>query len=223
MRDRIRFAARGMAVALRVALGLSTGCTGVAAVRFSSPRYPGARTEPFAWFEARPLRAPTENAIITVVAGLDVSVQASNGQPRDIAGGLIVPFVPWPPGIVGLLRPSPAPPPLRIWLNIGPVAAAQFDVARVLVIDSDGAVSGPTAVVGEACRWCNVTSTLPVLPIAPVYIERSAALVLSFPVPASPERPFTLRVDGLTRQGTSLPAFDVRFDPATAWVLFWGI
>ena len=48
-------------------------------------------------------------------------------------------------------------------------------------------------------------------------------LVLSFPVEASPERSFALRVDGLASGGVPIAPLDIRFEPATAWVMFWGL
>jgi len=223
--------------ALGVALvRLATGCTEIAAVRFSSPRYPGAHTKPFGWGQAIPLRTPSDPVTIHVPDGLDVTVQAANRQPKEIAVGVGLPVVPWPPGILRLVRPSAAPPPLQIWLTVGPAAGAEFDLTRVLLIAADGASTSPSSVEGKLCderdsargpgktgRDCNVTSNLPSLAVARLSIERSVVLVLSFPVEASPERSFALRVDGLASGGVPIAPLDIRFEPATAWVMFWGL
>ena len=207
---------------------LAAGCTEIEAVRFSSPRYPGAHTKPFGSFEAIPLRTPTDAVTIHVPDGFDVTVQASNRQPEAIAVGVVVPMVPWPPGILRLVRPSAAPPPLQIWLTVGPAAGAEFDLTRVLLIAADGASTSPSSVEGKLCDErkhadCNVTSNLPSLAVARLSIERSVVLVLSFPVEASPERSFALRVDGLASGGVPIAPLDIRFEPATAWVMFWGL
>ena len=218
---------------------LAAGCTGIEAVRFSSPRYPGAHTKPFGSFEAIPLRTPTDAVTIHVPDGLDVTVQAANRQPKEIALGVGLPVVPWPPGILRLVRPLPAPTPLDVWLTVGPPAGAdwlragppagaEFDLTRVLVIEPDGTSSSPSSVEGELCDErkradCNVTSDLPSLAVARLSIERSVVLVLSFPVEASPERSFALRVDGLASGGVPIAPLDIRFEPATAWVMFWGL
>jgi len=228
---RCRGAALGAALVI-----LATGCAEIEAVRFSSPRYPGAHTEPFAWRDAMLLRAPTDAVTIHVPDGFDVTVQASNRQPEAIAVGVVVPMVPWPPGILRLVRPSAAPPPLQIWLTVGPAAGAEFDLTRVLLIAADGASTSPSSVEGKLCderdsargpgktgRDCNVTSHLPSLAVARLSIERSVVLVLSFPVEASPERSFTLRVDGLASGGVPIAPLDIRFEPATAWVMFSGL
>ena len=207
---------------------LAAGCTEIEAVRFSSPRYPGAHTKPFGSFEAIPLRTPTDAVTIHVPDGLDVTVQAANRQPKEIALGVGLPVVPWPPGILRLVRPSAAPPPLQIWLTVGPAAGAEFDLTRVLLIAADGASTSPSSVEGKLCDErkradCNVTSDLPSLAVARLSIERSVVLVLSFPVEASPERSFALRVDGLASGGVPIAPLDIRFEPATAWVMFWGL
>jgi hypothetical protein len=231
---------RGRGAALGAALViLATGCADIEAIRFSSPHYPGAHTAPFSSRDAESLRTPTDFVTIHVPDGFNVTVHASNRQSKVIAVGVLVPVVPWPPGILRLVRPLPAPPPLQIWLTVGPPAGAdwlrggppagaEFDLTRVLVIEPDGTSRPLSSVEGKLCDErkhadCNVTSNLPSLAVARLSIERSVVLVLSFPVEASPERSFVLRVDGLASRGVPITPLDIRFEPATAWVMFWGM
>jgi hypothetical protein len=66
-----------------------------------------------------------------------------------------------------------------------------------------------------------VKAGLPVLPLRPIGVDVSAALAFSFPTSSSPDRPFALRLDGLTSHGSPLPAIDVEFERATGFL--WDI
>ena len=205
------------------------GCCELSAVNFSSPQAsPGIRTIRFSARDHRIISRPqAHGAAFELLDGLGVELEVPNQQWMELSFGpnllvLPLPIIPLPSGIARLFRGTPAPAPLKIWLRVGPMAHADFDPLRMRVLLSDGVAVEPTALIGEQCEEyseCFVRYDLPALPLEPLAIERSAVFVMSFPLEASPDRIFTVRVEGFTRNAAAVGAFDVYFRQATAWTL----
>jgi len=204
-----------------VMLGALYACAGFGRVVYDQPSAPESVNHSYL-FNAG-YRVPH---IHFELPGVALAVVGDRDSTSALVGPLL-PFIPWPPGIISLIlaRDSEPDPPLRIHLRIAPkVEEIAFNPAKALLISEDGRRVHPIRQRGPAPLsrshvWGDRTAiyyncgekAFEKLVDSMMSIEEQVCVTLEYELPAVPNQPFTLFIEGLSHSRKAIPVPPIRF------------
>ncbi len=174
------------------------------------------------------------NQIQLVFPDATITVQSLNRLDRLVSIGPLLPIVPWPPGLIGLMIPYPQKPPLWIGIQVVPKKAdIVINPDTIQLLTQTGDIIKPRVWSYEAPRylaprlcvkqpglWASMAGvvrgyrplTFPLLgklqPLEkPITITRPNCIWLEFAVSPDPDQLFVLLLEGMeiNRQVSSIP------------------
>jgi len=161
--------------------------------------------------------------------GLDLSINSNLRRRENISFGpfVVIPFpiIPWPPGIFNWY-PEPDPPlwiELEFLMNDPITQSMSFDPLKGSIQAAQGSPLQPSQmIIGETCTGLFRVQDLPtkgriIQEPSPVSINRRTCIQLAFMISPNPDRTFTLKLDGLIKDGIPFSVPIIVFNPKRSY------
>jgi len=163
------------------------------------------------------------------LSGLDLSINSSLKRRENVSFGPFVviplPIIPWPPGI---FKWYPEPD-LPLWIELeflvnDPIAkSVSFDPLKSSIQAAKGPLLQPSQmIIGETCTGLFRVQDLPtkdrvIQKPFPVSVNRRMCIQLAFMTSPNPDRTFTLKLDGLTKDEIPVSVPIIIFSPKESY------
>ena len=207
-----------------VMLSALYACAGFGRVVYDQPAAPGSVDSSYLFNTG--YRVPH---VHFELPGIALAVVGDRDATSVLVGPLL-PFIPWPPGLVSLIfaRDSEPDPPLRIHLRIAPKdEEIAFNAAKAFLITEDGRhlypirQRGPAPLLmkkvylSSASYYDCAEKAFEKLVELEISIKEQVCVTLEYELSAVPSQPFTLFIEGLSHSRKVVTVPPIRFHKAS--------